>query len=146
VQVPENWSELTVQQFSTVVTVLYFRKADPFVVRTSLLTALFDAKNWHVLQHLPDEFIYELLPLTDWIFTLHPPAENRFPEIRVPDRLIAPADDLSNLTFGEWCFAHQLLQHYVRTWDDQWLDRLIAVLYRSNDTGRSPKDPDWNGD
>src|SRR3546814_12375490 len=60
-----------------------YRKSDPFVISTSLLTALFDARNYHILRHLPEEELHALVPLTNFLLEERPPLKNLFPKIKI---------------------------------------------------------------
>lgn len=145
--IPSSWSELEKKQFSRIIEVLNYRKADRFTISVSLLALLFGPKNFHVLDGLPDDLLNSLVPLTNFLFEEKPPVQNFFPGIKVKKRmLIAPADDLSNLCFGEWCFAHQFFIYYSLTQDKIWLDKLIATIYRPKDSDQNPESPTYSGD
>lgn len=146
-QIPSSWDELTSQQFATVVQVFAYRQADPFVVSTSLLTALFDAKNYHILHHLPEEELHALLPLTNFLFETRPPLKNPFPKVKIGKNFhYAPTPTLSNIGFGEWCFAYEFFRFYRHSGDDLWRDKLIATLYRQLDVKKDPAAHDFDGD
>lgn len=145
--VPSTWTELTPQQYATIIQVLTYEKADPFVVSTSLLATLFDARNFHILNHLPPEDLYALVPLTNFILEEKPPLRNVFPTLKLGGKkLHAPADDLSNIGFGEWCFVYEFYRYYRISRNVSWARKLIATLYRHADRRKDPKRHDYDGD
>lgn len=159
VKVPQAWDELDRLQFSRVIEILHFKKADKFTVSVSILALLFGQDNWHVLHHLSEnktnsedelnggEMITALIPLTNFVFEDKPSIKNHFPILKINRRKhIAPADDLSNLGFGEWCFAHQYYIYYSLTQDRIWLHKLISVIYRPIDPEQKPDSASYSGD
>lgn len=146
-EIPSSWEELDSKQFARIIEILSFRKADRFTISVSLLALLFGGKNFHILSNLPDELLTQLVPLTNFIYKQKPPVKNYFPVVKIKRiKHIAPADDLSNLGFGEWCFAHQYFIYYSLTQDIQWLDMLIATIYRPLDPEQSEDNANYNGD
>lgn len=147
IQIPSSWHELTKAQFGRVIKVLSFSKADKYTISVSLLALLFDSKNWHVLRNQSDEYLTALLPCTNFILEDKPPLKNHFPTLTINKKKnLAPADDLSNIGFGEWCFAHQYYIYYSITQDKTWLDKLIATIYRPKDENQNPGDVNFTGD
>lgn len=146
-QIPSNWADLEPKQFARIIEVLNFKKADPYTISVSLLALLFGSKNWHILQNLPDDLLTELVPLTNFLFEEKPPVHNFFSEININTKPhLAPANDLSNIGFGEWCFAHQYFIYYSITQDVTWLNKLIATIYRPKDENQNPDDATFSGD
>lgn len=147
VEVPNAWAELDKHQFSTIIQVLHFRKADPYTISVSLLALLFGAKNFHILSGIGDEYLTELVPLTNFLIEEKPPVFNHWPEIKVKRKVYAaPENDLSNLGFGEWCFAFELYNYYRLTNDTAALNKLIAVIYRPLDPSSKKDSADFKGD
>lgn len=147
VDIPSSWEELDRYQFATIIQVLNFRKADPYTISVSLLSLLFGQKNFHILSGLPEEYLYELVPLTNFILEDKPPLKNFFPEINLNKKKhISPDPDLSNLGFGEWCFAFEFYNYYQLTTDIKWLNKLIAVIYRPIDPNEDEDSPKFTGD
>lgn len=151
-EIPGQWEELDAKQFAAIIQVMHYRKADRHTVLVSLLALLFGKENWHILEGLnsknPQEnFLYELLPLTNFLTESTPPVKNFFPTLKIRKKICAaPADSLGNLSFGEWCFAFQFYQYYSLTGDPGWLDKLIAVLYRPIDPEQIPGTLNFTGD
>lgn len=147
IEIPSAWNELDKHQFATIIQVLHFRKADPYTISVSLLALLFGQKNFHVLSGLPDELLTELVPLTNFLIEEKPPVQNYWPTINIKKkRHVAPADDLSNFSFGEWCFAFELYNYYRLTNDHHSLNKLIAVIYRPLDPNVKEGSSNYIGD
>jgi len=162
-QVPSSWSELNGHQYAAIITVLNYTKADRFVIATSLLALLFGKENFHVLEHmiptvspknmsllddedLANDYRDELIALANFLFE-EPPAQNFLPKLKIRKvPCLAPADNLSNLSFGEWCFAFQYYTNYRITQDLSWLDKMIACLYRPADPAQDPTSVNYKGD
>jgi len=146
-EIPGNWGELTAQQYATILQLLTYEQADKYTIGASFLSILFGPKNWHILNNLPDEELHDLMPLTNFIIESAPPAINRIPKLKMRGKVrYAPADDLSNIGFGEWCFAYQFYTYFVQTGDVQFLNKLIATLYRPADADQKPGTPGFKGD
>ncbi len=54
----------------------------------------------------------------------------RFPWWRFIRPLAGPADGLKNLTIWEFALAERMLENYVTSDEENYLDELIAILYR----------------
>jgi hypothetical protein len=147
VSIPGEWEELEPKQFAAILQVLTYRKADEYTIAASLLSLLFGPKNWHVLNNLPDEDLHALTSLTEFLFTTRPPAINKFPRLKVRKKYCAaPADDLSNIGFGEWCFAYEFYSAYLKYQDSIFLDKLIVTLYRPSDLTQVIGNVNFSGD
>jgi hypothetical protein len=146
-QIPVSWDDLDAYQYATILKLLTYQKADKHVMANSFLSVLFGPKNWHILNFLPDELLYELVPLTNFILDTAPSAINKFPKLKIRKKeCFAPAEDLSNIGFGEWCFAYEYYTAFLKTGDITWLNKLIAALYRPADPQQVPGSPSFNGD
>ncbi|RZM19143.1 MAG: hypothetical protein EOO88_38830, partial [Pedobacter sp.] len=146
-QVPGSWDELDSKQFARIIQVLHYNKADEHTIAVSLLALLFGKDGWHILDNLPDEDRYSLVPLTNFIRDVKPPVYNPFPNLKIHKRwCAAPAQDLSNMSFGEWCFAFQFYTYYKLTNDSIWVNKLIACLYRPADLSQDKESPEYTGD
>lgn len=145
--VPSSWEDLDPHAFATIIEVMNFSKADKYTISISLLALLIGQKNFHVLDGLPDELLYDMVPLTNFLVEEKPPLKNYFPELKLKKiKHIAPADDLSNIGFGEWCFAYEYYKLYQITRDKKYLNRLIATLYRPVDPKQKEDSPTFKGD
>jgi len=147
VSIAENWEELNPQQYASVLQILTYAKADKDTVFVSLISLLFEQKNFHILTYFDDEQLYALMPLIDFILNTRPPVINKFPKLKINKKeCIAPNDDLSNICFGEWCFAYQFYQLYYEFKDDKYLNMLIATLYRVADPKQNENNLNYTGD
>lgn len=57
-----------------------------------------------------------------------------------------PSSKLFNITLSEFIHAETNLSRYVKTKEIQYLDKLIAILYRPQDHKYDPDSPQFNGD
>jgi len=77
---------------------------------------------------------------------------NHFPHIRSGlwfrwvRRLYGPSDRLYNLTFGEYIAADNFFRRYVATGKVEFLDKLIATLWRNEDRNYQPNEFTYRGD
>lgn len=130
-QIPSAWEELEAHQYALMVELKTFSKADKYTIAVSMLTALFGTKNYHVLLNLPDEQKFQCIALTNFIVETPLPVKNFFPKLKINKKeCFAPSERLTELTFGEWCFAYQAWDYYRNYNDKQSLNELIAILYR----------------
>lgn len=147
VEIAENWEELNAEQYAAILQVLTYAKADKHTVFLSLLSLLFKPKNFHILTYFDDEQLYALIPLIDFILNTRPPVSNKFPKLKINKKeCFAPNDNLSNICFGEWCFAYQFYQLYYEFKDDTYLNMLIATLYRVADPEQTTNNVKFTGD
>ena len=130
-EIAGNWHELDAHQYATIMELLTLKKADRDTLAASMVAVLFGPKNWHILNNLTDELLHASVQLTNFIYESQPPANNFFPKLKIRKKLcIAPADDLSNIGFGEWCFIFQFYTYYLQTNDASYLLKLIATICR----------------
>lgn len=145
-EIPSSWEELDGHQYATVLQVLSYHNADRFVIGASLI-ALLCQKNWDVVSNLPQDELYDLLPLTNFMIEEQPPVKNYFPVLKIRKKQChAPAADLSNIGFGEWCFVFQFYSYYRKTNDIVWLEKMIATLYRPADPTQVVDSVTFSGD
>ena len=152
IAVPSAWDELEPHQFATIIQVLHYQKADKYTASVSLLALLFGAKHYHVLRGLQNDdpeqdYLHSLVPLTNFLVEEKPPIKNFFPSLKINKKIcLAPAEDLSNINFGEWCFMYQFYQYYLIDQNEHWMNSLIALLYRPADPSQDPDRADYKGD
>lgn len=60
----------------------------------------------------------------------------RFPWSRFIRPLVGPSDGLKNLTIWEYALAEKMLENYVSSDDETFLDQLLAILYRPTCLGK----------
>jgi hypothetical protein len=144
---PGSWEELTPFQTASILQTLTYNRADPYTLRVSLLLLIAGEKNYNIIENLPDEDIAVLATLIEWVYNTRPSAINKFPKIKTKKKIyIAPADSLDNLCFGEWCFAYEFYKLYCDTGEKEYLNKLIATLYREVIPGVTPESINYNGD
>jgi len=145
-EVASSWEELELFQTEIILQILTYRNADRFTISASLMILLCKM-HWMEIANLPDEELHALAPITDFLFETQPPAKNLYPKLKVRKKeYFPPADDLSNIGFGEWCFAYEALHNYNESKDKSFLDKLIMILYRPADPGQRPGDVNYTGD
>lgn len=73
---------------------------------------------------------------------------NRFPSIRsgILKKLYGPSDAMGNSSFGEFIMADSYCMNYIRSEKVEWLDKLIACLYRPRKRKYNPSDVNFDGD
>jgi hypothetical protein len=146
--IPGSWDELTPKQFATISQLLTYKKADRYTILASLITVLFGPENYQITNNLPDEELHALSVLTNFIYETPPfQAGNKWPILTIRKKpCSAPAPDLSNLVFGEWCFLYEFYSGYVKHEDSLLLNKLIATVYRPIDTKQIPDAVNYSGD
>lgn len=146
-KVAENWQELQPMQFARILQLLTYQKADPYTLRASFISILCGHENFPVIAALDEDDLTGMLPLIDFIFNTRPQVCNKFQTINLnKKKCLAPAEDLSNIGFGEWCFAYQFYQLYYEFGNEAYLNQLIACLYRPADPAQTEENPDFTGD
>jgi hypothetical protein len=148
IAIPGEWAELSPKQFATIAQLLTYKKADRYTIISSLIAVIFGPENYHILNYLPDEELHALVPLTNFIYETPPSqAGNKFPILTLrKKRCSAPAPNLANLCFGEWCFLYEFYSAYLSTNDPKLLDKLIATIYRPIDRNQLPDNANYTGD
>ena len=159
-EVATSWEELERFQVEIILEILTYKRADRYTVSASLLILLCKM-NWLHVASLPDEDIHALVPLTNFLFDTQPPAKNLHPKLTMRKiKYFAPADDLSNIGFGEWCFLAEMLHNYRRSkagaaatistgqpiLPEAFLDKFIMTMYRPADPDQQPGHVNYTGD
>jgi hypothetical protein len=149
IEVPGSWDEMQPGQFGAAIFCLQVTtKADPEWIKLSLLALLFE-KHWPILAGLTAEEKHELKKeLTKFFYDTEPPLKNFFPKLKLKaGELLPAAPDLSNIGFGEWCFLDTYLSYFYRSQgDEEWLDKMIATVYRPVDPESDENSPNYTGD
>jgi hypothetical protein len=144
--IASSWEELKPYQTAFILQALTFRRSNKYMLGVALLSALFDGR-WKILSNLGDDELNQLMPLTNFLIDSEPELKNPFPTLNLRRKqYLAPADDLSNIGFGEWVFAFQSYQNYCDKKDKIYLDELIAALYRLRDPQQNESNPEYKGD
>jgi hypothetical protein len=143
--IPSSWDELSYYQHAYILQVLH-HDGDKFLKTDKLLYILFEG-HWDILADISADDLHGLASCTNFIFNERPSAINKFPKIKLNKKFyLAPADNLGNIGFGEWCFVYQFAKYFRETNDMIFLDKLIATLYRLPDPAQHPDDINYSGD
>lgn len=147
-ELPNSWDELSPKQFATIAQLLTYKKADRYTMLASLMAVLLGPENYHIIHNLPDEELHALSQLSNFVFETPPSqAGNKFPILVIrKKRCSAPAPDLGNLSFGEWCFLYEFHSDYIKYEDPSILNKLIATIYRPIDKTQVPDNVNYTGD
>ena len=126
---PSDWNELTKKQvlfvsrlFQGQLTMVDFK-----------LRALFDflSARPKVIKRIHPEDVYFLCESLDFLIKEVSLTRNLLPVLRTGRRnYLGPADAMMNCTFGEFTMANSLLDSFSKTREQNYLDEMVAVLYR----------------
>jgi hypothetical protein len=152
--VPATWNDLTRPLLLRVVAVLYTAHANDIQQRIHLLAVLLQLPLASVLLYVTPAQIIQLQWLTDFALAELTLTAQLLPWVRLPwrrdwrrRRWWGPRQRFRNLRFLEFMFADAYFVAYARdTTQGQWLDQLVAVLYRPQRRPYRPRALDYNGD
>jgi hypothetical protein len=126
---PSEWNELTKKQvlfisrlFQGQLTMVDFK-----------LRALFDflSVKPKVIKRIHPEDAYFLCESLDFLFKEVSLTKNLLPVLRTGRRkFLGPSDAMMNCTFGEFTMASSLLDSFLKTKEQKYLDEMVAVFYR----------------
>lgn len=146
VEIAADWNELNVYQTAALLEVLTWSKL-PAAHKVAIYLAVLFGQEAHVVYNLPDEELTGLAPLTNFIVETKPQSINPLPLVLCGGRgYLSAAADLSNIGFGEWCFAYQVYHYYCQAKNDDLLDQLIAIVYRPRDLAITVNSAGYTGD
>lgn len=137
--IPTNWNDLSKRQLLEVCRLL---NDNTPINQINILWYLFsfkiyklkDLRNWNMIRKLPAEWIHTLL--TDktffgFIFNKAELSNYPFKKIRIGRRVFyGPPNKILNIKAVEVTFGYELFKLYDKTKKMEFLDRLIAILYR----------------
>lgn len=132
-KVAATWDELSRRQLELLLPILYGNYADTNQLRIEVLEVLLGVSR-PLLLRLTDVQLLEVFWLTDFLLA-EPITLTRqlLPEVK-PARLLptyyGPAAELANVSFLEFAFADAYFVAYANSQQVQWLDQLVATLYR----------------
>lgn len=146
-RVPSTWNELTRPQLLAVLRLLYGPEHPHLPLKLRLLSALSGVPLARLLG-LPAVQVVQLYALTDFVFDEeHRLTEQLLPRLKVGrTQWAGPRSSLRNLLFGEFIFADTYFRAWATHRSAQALNLFLAVLYRPQVRGLSPRDPRWQGD
>jgi hypothetical protein len=131
--VASTWDELSREQCRLLLPILYGNYPDANQQRIEVLEVLFGVSR-PLLLRLTAVQLLEVFYLTD--FLLMEPVTRTLqllPSVKPAQLMPAyygPADELSNISFLEFAFADAYFVAYANSGEAQWLDQLVATLYR----------------
>lgn len=153
--VPDKWNELNVKQSIEVARLLFAKnlKLTKQQWNYAVLYCLLNFK-WYkplavyrFLQVPKTLVVMGMFPLTEFITKENKLTDFKMKRFRVGfTYFYAPADDLKNLTIDEFRFTDPLYINYKKTKNIDFLDALVAVLYRPKRKDYNPSSPEFNGD
>lgn len=150
-QVAESWNELTRRQLLRIIRVLLM-PMDPQAIKMRILHELLPLPTG-LFFALEDSQITWLLRLAGFVTEEATLTRNLLPEIRLPilktyrwQQLHGPADRLGNLVMAEFIFTESFFLAWHHSQNQDYLDNLIAILYRPQREGYDPASPDYKGD
>ena len=132
-RVAATWDELSREQVRLLLPILYGAYTDANQQRIEVLEVLLGVSRPLILR-LSAVQLLEIFWLTDFLL-LEPVTRTIqvLPSVK-PARLTptyyGPADELSNISFLEFAFADAYFVAYANAGEAQWLDQLVATLYR----------------
>lgn len=142
---PDSWNELSEKQFIRLVQLLkkgYITEND----RIRLIKTFLNIKA-RVFVRLGNLQVIQLLELSDFL-----QEEKYFNNILIKElkisrsKLYGPGARFENVEFEEFAFADTLFNKYSTTKKQDWLDQMIAVLYRPKIKKHNPTAADYYGD
>lgn len=131
--VASTWDELSREQVRLLMPILYGAYTDANQQRIEVLEVLLGVSRPLILRLTPVQLL-GIFWLTG--FLLLEPVTRTIQVLGSvkPAKLLpayyAPADELSNISFLEFAFADAYFVAYANTGEAQWLDQLVATLYR----------------
>lgn len=166
ISVPSKYNELSAKQLRHICYASHV-PGTIYQQRAYILRVLLNKRRWWFKQFSPVQ-VYEMSYLTDWLYEkkddglilLRPDlTENKLPILRIPfslrhltgfrhifTRFYGPSKGLGNATMLELALADREYLRFLKTQKIEYLDRLIAVLYRERDPKKSTTDPTYDGD
>lgn len=126
--VPTQWNELTAEQLLAVMMAFENKKYTEDKRVLKLLKVLLDVSYFTWLRWKAED-IEEFIYLVGFLYQGNTGLTKQL--ITAYDSLYGPADNIGNVSMGEFTFA----EHYFMGWqenrdDEELLNRLVAVLYR----------------
>jgi hypothetical protein len=131
--VASTWDELSREQCRLLLPILYGKYTDANQQRIEILEVLLGVSRPLILR-LTSVHLIQIFWLTDFLLK-EPVTRTRqlLPTVK-PGRLsplyYGPADELTNISFLEFAFADAYFVAYANTGEAEWLDQLVATLYR----------------
>ncbi|MDB5270878.1 MAG: hypothetical protein JWP58_3918 [Hymenobacter sp.] len=153
--VAATWNELTPELLLRVVRVLYDRSLDEMQQRIHLLAVLLQVPLATVVMRYTPAQIIQIKWLTDFVLADLTLTAQLVPGVTLPrtwrrplpTAWWGPREKFRNLRFLEFAFADAYFVAYCQDpTQAQWLDNLVAVLYRPQRRPYRPLASDYDGD
>lgn len=139
-----EWSELTGEQVRKIFAIDFMKPLH--IVRLSLVAVIYELKLKRLLA-INERELPKLDALFEFVLKEEKLFKNPLPVLRMRGlELYGPADNLENLTFGEWIFLDAYFTRYYQRKEPADLDMLIAVLWRESKRPQEMALPDYNND
>ncbi len=128
---PSTWNELKREQLLGVMNVLQ-QPVDEAKGLLMLLRIITRIPWWRFLLAKTPYLMDAAVEATSFLMEKNDLTKNLIPKYK---GLYGPADSLSNLTMAEFCFTETFFSIWKHSTDEEYLDRLVAVLYRRKREG-----------
>lgn len=133
----DAWNDLEKKQLFSLMKVLHSEDINPVQLQLRIWKIISSLK-WYQFFSLPHHFILNTLHLTDFVFKKNRLTSLPFHRFK---KKAAPAANFDNLKMKEFVFSEQYHKLFNETEDINYLNKLIAVLFRpENKTHRSGDD------
>jgi len=144
-RIAANWNEFTRKQLLFVVRSL-FLKTTLSRKTEMILVKLLNIK-WKYIKLLNHSQINALGDSVKFIFNSNNFTKNTFDTFTYKfKRYHSPGEGLNNITFEELTFADNMFLQYHKTRKQEFLDKLIAILYRPRKKRKEIRHIEFNGD
>ncbi len=151
VQVASTWNELTKRNLLFFATIFPIEKSQVREIKIRLILNLLNVRRnlrlqWKLFR-CDDEQIYALSELTNFLFEGNELTKWLIPSVRIGWKTYyGPSDNLINVSLIEFSKADTYYLKYLKTKDEAWLNKMIAVLYRPKKVPYRPKAIDFDGE
>lgn len=147
-KVPGTWNELSRKQLKKISTILSAGIEDEYELKVKLLKVIFKIKLWHLMAL--SERLVDLLPAVGFLIDDIELTENKFYRLK-PTRwslkkLYGPNGDFLLTSVKEWTDADTQFMAYSQSRKAEYLDNLIAILWRPADKNKDKRAEDYDGD
>lgn len=126
---PSGWGEINLKQFRKLVELFFFTQVKENEKLAIATLILYNLPRRAVFLFEPDQ-LYKLTKKCDWVFS-EPLTIQLLPSIKIGrTKLHGPGNDLRGYTGDEFQYADTYFMRYIETGEEQFLNKMIAVLYR----------------
>jgi len=145
---PESWAEVKPEQFRGIS--VYLAKdvvSDDDRIQIARIMLSLSNADLYRLRNMEGFQIEHIINLHDFIF-----AESSFDRWMLENIYVGeqcfygPEDNFRNVTWDEFVYCDTYLMLYCENKEDQYLDKLIATIYRLQSKEYDPESPTYKGD